>query len=106
MRRRSLLRCEQLLPSSKHFTRRLRSARPPPTTDQIVERFAEGPIWIAELADTIVGTVATVPKGTELYIRSIAVRPGARGSGIGARLLNTVEAFGGKTIRDIRFRVG
>src|SRR6266536_2697540 len=30
-----------------------------PTTDQITERFAEGPIWIAELADVIVGTVAT-----------------------------------------------
>jgi ribosomal protein S18 acetylase RimI-like enzyme len=56
-------------------------------------RFLISPIWIAELADTIVGTVATVPKGTELYIRSMAVRPGARGSGIGARLLNTVEAF-------------
>ena len=64
-----------------------------PTTDQIAERFAEGPIWIAELADTILGTVATVPQGTELYIRSMAVRPEARGSGIGARLLNTIEAF-------------
>ena len=64
-----------------------------PTTDRIAERFAEGPIWIAELADMIVGTVATVPQGSELYIRSMAVRPGARGSGIGARLLNTVEAF-------------
>src|SRR6266542_2249307 len=61
-----------------------------PTTDQITERFAEGPIWIAELADVI---VATVPQGSELYIRSMAVRPGAQGSGIGARLLNTVEAF-------------
>jgi putative acetyltransferase len=64
-----------------------------PTSDQIAERFAEGPIWIAELADTIVGTVATAPQGTELYVRSMAVRPEARGSGIGARLLNTVEAF-------------
>jgi putative acetyltransferase len=64
-----------------------------PTTGQIGERFAEGPIWIAELADTIVGTVATVPQDTDLYIRSMAVHPGARGSGIGARLLNTVEAF-------------
>ena len=67
--------------------------RDDPTTDRIAERFAEGPIWIAELTDIIVGTVATVPQGSELYIRSMAVRPGARGSGIGARLLNTVEAF-------------
>jgi putative acetyltransferase len=64
-----------------------------PTTDQIAERFAEGPIWIAELADMVVGTVATVPQGTDLYIRSMAVRPEARGSGIGVQLLNTVEAF-------------
>jgi len=64
-----------------------------PTADQIAERFAEGPIWIAQLADSIVGTVAAVPRGTELYIRSMAVHPEARGSGIGARLLNTVEAF-------------
>jgi ribosomal protein S18 acetylase RimI-like enzyme len=64
-----------------------------PTADQIVERFADGPIWIAELADTIVGTVATVPKGRELYIRSMAVRPDAQGLGIGSRLLNTVEVF-------------
>jgi ribosomal protein S18 acetylase RimI-like enzyme len=64
-----------------------------PTAEQIAERFAEGPIWIAELADVIVGTVTTVPKGTELYIRSMAVRPSAQGSGIGTRLLNAVEVF-------------
>jgi ribosomal protein S18 acetylase RimI-like enzyme len=64
-----------------------------PTRGQIAERFAEGPIWIAESADKIVGTVATVPQGSELYIRSMAVRPEAQGLGIGERLLNTVEAF-------------
>jgi putative acetyltransferase len=64
-----------------------------PTVDQIAERFAEGPIWIAKVADAIVGTVSAVPKGTELYIRSMAVLPRARGSGIGTRLLNVVEAF-------------
>jgi ribosomal protein S18 acetylase RimI-like enzyme len=64
-----------------------------PSTEQIAERFAEGPTWIAEVADSVVGTVAAVPLGTELYIRSMAVRPTARGAGIGARLLNTVEAF-------------
>jgi ribosomal protein S18 acetylase RimI-like enzyme len=47
----------------------------------------------APLADMIVRTVATVPKGSELYIRSIAVRPDARGLGIGSRILNAVEAF-------------
>src|SRR4029450_909024 len=41
-----------------------------PTTDQILERFAEGPIWIAEVSDMIVGTVATVPQDTDVYIRA------------------------------------
>jgi N-acetylglutamate synthase-like GNAT family acetyltransferase len=68
-----------------------------PTTDQILERFAEGPIWIAEVSDMIVGTVATVPQDTDVYIRSMAVRPEARGSGIGAGLLNTVEALRRRT---------
>ena len=64
-----------------------------PAVAQIGGRFAEGPIWIAELEDTVVGTIAAVPHGLELYIRSMAVRPAARGSRIGARLLGTVEAF-------------
>jgi GNAT superfamily N-acetyltransferase len=64
-----------------------------PTADHVTERFAEGPIWIAKIADAIVGTVSAMPKGTELYIRSMAVLPSARGSGIGTRLLSVVEAF-------------
>src|SRR5438128_7510473 len=50
----------------------------------IAERFAERPIWIAELAETAVGTVSAVPRSLELYIRSMAVLPAARGFGIGA----------------------
>ena len=64
-----------------------------PAANQIAERFAEGPIWIAELGDTVVGTISAVPHGLELYIRSMAVRPAARGFSIGTRLLRTVEAF-------------
>src|SRR5438876_8769545 len=64
-----------------------------PGAKQIAERFAEGPIWIAELAGKAVGTVAAVPRSLELYIRSMAVLPAARGFGIGARLLETVEVF-------------
>ena len=64
-----------------------------PGANQLAERFAEGPIWIAELAETAVGTVSAVPRSLELYIRSMAVLPAARGFGIGARLLGTVEIF-------------
>lgn len=68
------------------------SATTPPK-EQIVDRFGEGPIWVAELEGAIVGTVSVVPRSTELYIRSMAVTPGARGQSVGARLLDVVEAF-------------
>jgi len=45
-----------------------------PGAKQIAERFAEGPIWIAELAGKAVGTVAAVPRSLELYIRSMFFR--------------------------------
>jgi ribosomal protein S18 acetylase RimI-like enzyme len=64
-----------------------------PPKEQIAERFAEGPIWVAELEGAIVGTVAAVPHCTELYIRSLAVSPRAQGRGIGARLLDAIEVF-------------
>jgi hypothetical protein len=57
-----------------------------PTTDHIAERFAEGPIWTAELANIIVGTVATVPKaanstfGEWLCARGLEDQASARGS--------------------------
>jgi GNAT superfamily N-acetyltransferase len=64
-----------------------------PSTEQVLSRFAEGPIWVAELEGKIVGTIAVLPRKPELYIRSMAVSPAARRSGVGARLLDTVEAF-------------
>jgi GNAT superfamily N-acetyltransferase len=63
-----------------------------PTPDQLRARWAEGPAWVAEHEGTVVGTVAAVPRPTEMYVRSMAVRPAARGLGIGALLLRTVEA--------------
>src|SRR5207244_10485332 len=54
---------------------------------------AEGPVWVAERDGRVVGTVAAVPRNGELYIRSMAVRPAARGEGIAARLLQVVESF-------------
>jgi len=64
-----------------------------PSKEQIEARFGEGPIWVAELAGKIIGTVAAVPRGTELYIRSMAVLPTARGQGVGTVLLNATETF-------------
>jgi len=64
-----------------------------PSADEIVERFAEGPIWIAELAGAIVGTVSAILQTFEVYIQSMAVSPSLRGSGIGAQLLQAVDAL-------------
>lgn len=64
-----------------------------PTSEQILHRFHEGPVWVAVHDSSIVGTVATVPRGERLYVRSMGVLPSARGEGIGRLLLRQVESF-------------
>jgi GNAT superfamily N-acetyltransferase len=62
-----------------------------PTSEQIQRRWNEGPVWVAVQLDRIVGTVAAVPRGESLYIRSMAILPSARGEGIGRGLLQEAE---------------
>ena len=64
-----------------------------PTSDEIVGRFAEGPIWVAENDVEIVGTVSIVPEPDRLYIRSMAVLPSVQGHGVGGKLLQDVEQY-------------
>ena len=64
-----------------------------PTSDQIRERWDEGPVWVAVQNGDIVGTVAVVPKSSGLYVRSMAVLPSVRGRGIACQLLKEVERF-------------
>jgi GNAT superfamily N-acetyltransferase len=64
-----------------------------PTPEQLRGRWSEGPTWVAERDGAVVGTVSAVLRPAELYIRSMAVRPVARGHGLGARLLRTAETF-------------
>jgi len=64
-----------------------------PNEAEIRRRFAEGQTWVAESPIQIVGTVSGLPKGNSLYIRSMAVLPAARGSGLGERLLREIENF-------------
>lgn len=64
-----------------------------PSADVLAARFAEGPAWVAVLDDLIVGTVAARTTAGGVYVRSMAVLPGARGSGVGQALLDQVEAF-------------
>jgi len=64
-----------------------------PTTDSIAERFDDGPQWVAEIDDEIVGTVSVTTEPEGLYIRSMAVRPDAQGQGVGNKLLKAVNEY-------------
>jgi ribosomal protein S18 acetylase RimI-like enzyme len=62
-------------------------------SDQVSNRIAEGPLWVAVRDKQVVGTVSVIPKGDTLYIRGMAVLPVVRGQRIGEQLLTTVEEF-------------
>src|SRR5262245_45133805 len=64
-----------------------------PRSDLIQQRMHEGPVWVAVQRGTIVGTVSTIPQGTALYIRSMAVRPAAQGQRVGELLIQQIERF-------------
>ena len=62
-----------------------------PTSEEVLTRMEEGPVWVALLDGSVVGTVAAVERGEDLYVRGMAVLPAARGLGIGELLLREVE---------------
>ena len=64
-----------------------------PRAETIITRFVEGPIWVAERDDEIVGTVSLTTEPEGMYIRSMAVHPDAQGLGIGHNLLDAVDAY-------------
>jgi len=61
--------------------------------EQMLIRIQEGPVWVALRGGVVLGTVAAVAKGESAYVRGMAVLPAARGSGVGAALLRTVESW-------------
>lgn len=64
-----------------------------PTAEQIRARWGEGPVWVAAGECAVVGTVSAVRRGEELYVRSMAVVPSARGRRVGESLLRHAEEF-------------
>lgn len=64
-----------------------------PSADQIEERFGNGLIFVAVGDEEIIGTASTVTKESDLYIRSMAVLPKARGQRLGEKLLEDIESF-------------
>jgi putative acetyltransferase len=63
------------------------------TLDRIRDRISEGPVWLALRNDIVVGTLSAVARGEALYLRGMAVDPGARGDGIGRELLECAEDY-------------
>jgi GNAT superfamily N-acetyltransferase len=63
------------------------------TPEQVAARMREGPAWIAFHEEVILGSVAAVIKKESVYMRGMAVLPAARGLGVGARLVETVEEW-------------
>jgi putative acetyltransferase len=62
------------------------------TSDKIRSRITEeGGVWVAQYKDVPVGTVSALPMNDQLYIRSMAVAPSARGCGVGRLLLQQME---------------
>jgi GNAT superfamily N-acetyltransferase len=64
-----------------------------PTSEEVRSRMREGPLWVALLGDSVVGTVAVVDRGEDLYVRGMAVLPTVRGRGIGELLLRRIEDY-------------
>ena len=62
------------------------------TTDVVRERFKTAKIWLAFDGGDAVGTVTAFPEDERIYIRSMAVRPNAQGTGVGQALLETLES--------------
>ena len=54
-----------------------------PDAPQVLQRIDEGPVWIASVADGIVGTASAVPEEMKaLYVRGVAVAPNGPGPAV------------------------
>jgi GNAT superfamily N-acetyltransferase len=64
-----------------------------PDPRDVFMRMQEGPLWIAISGEEVLGTAAAVVKDESLYMRGMAVLPGARKLNIGTRLLTEIEGY-------------
>src|SRR6476659_5456987 len=71
----------QLLYTEKGF------AATTPDADEIEQRIGKKAVWLLLVDDQVSGTVSLFPRGDELFVRSMAVKPGAQGNGIGKLLM-------------------
>jgi putative acetyltransferase len=59
----------------------------------VVARIEQGPVWVAEREQSLIGTVAAVCEQDSIMVRGMAVLPSARGLGVGRLLLERTEHF-------------
>jgi ribosomal protein S18 acetylase RimI-like enzyme len=64
-----------------------------PGAATVAARLAEGPTWVADDDGQVVGTVATVARDGDVYVRSMAVTPSARGRRVALQLMRELELF-------------
>src|SRR5258706_9399919 len=62
-----------------------------PCREEVEKRIGNKAVWLALGNNEIWGTVSVFRRGEELYVRSMAVSPGARGQGIGKILMEHVH---------------
>jgi GNAT superfamily N-acetyltransferase len=62
---------------------------PPP--QEVAGRISKNAVWVALSDNKIIGTVSIFPRYEELYIRSMAVSPDARGKGVGRILMEHIN---------------
>ncbi len=64
-----------------------------PDNASILNRMKEGPVWVAMLGTSVVGTASAVARGEDFYIRGMAVLPACRGLRVGRLLLEHIEDY-------------
>ena len=64
-----------------------------PGPAEIERRLTEGPTWVADWEDRIIGTISAVWRPEGVYLRSMAVAPSVRRCGAGRTLLKAAEYF-------------
>jgi GNAT superfamily N-acetyltransferase len=62
-----------------------------PAATLIAERIGTHLVWVAAHPRGVVGTISAEPRTSSLWVRSLAVKPSARGARVAHRLLSAVE---------------
>jgi GNAT superfamily N-acetyltransferase len=68
-----------------------------PDANGVCTRMKEGPVWVALLNGSPIGTIAALLQAESLYVRGLAVVPAARGSGVAENLLAEIERYAAHT---------